>query len=130
MTPPKRVQRSRNTPWREHNPHAVIVDRTSKWGNPFQVVEVEHKYALVDFRGVTLAIYERKLDAQAMAVDMFRAHLTTGYANQQRQALGYSKNDVRKELSGHDLVCWCAIDEPCHADVLIDVANDTSRKPK
>jgi len=27
------------------------------------------------------------------------------------------------ELRGHDLVCWCAPGEPCHADVLLEVAN-------
>lgn len=30
---------------------------------------------------------------------------------------------ARQELAGRDLVCWCA-PEPCHADVLLEVAND------
>lgn len=30
---------------------------------------------------------------------------------------------AREELAGRDLVCWCA-PEPCHADVLLEVAND------
>lgn len=39
-------------------------------------------------------------------------------------------NDGRldvSELAGRDLVCWCA-PEPCHADVLLEKANET-RKP-
>jgi Domain of unknown function (DUF4326) len=27
------------------------------------------------------------------------------------------------ELSGHDLMCWCPLDQPCHADVLLELAN-------
>lgn len=26
-------------------------------------------------------------------------------------------------LRGKNLACWCALDRPCHADVLLDVAN-------
>ncbi|GAA5085731.1 hypothetical protein HNP84_010207 [Thermocatellispora tengchongensis] len=29
---------------------------------------------------------------------------------------------ARRELAGHDLACWCRPDQPCHADVLLDVA--------
>jgi Domain of unknown function (DUF4326) len=29
---------------------------------------------------------------------------------------------VRRELRGHDLVCWCA-PHACHADVLLALAN-------
>ena len=30
---------------------------------------------------------------------------------------------ARQELRGHDLVCWCPPDEPCHADVWLELAN-------
>lgn len=30
------------------------------------------------------------------------------------------------ELRGHDLACWCPVDEPCHADVLLELANRAS----
>ena len=30
---------------------------------------------------------------------------------------------VRHELAGHDLACWCPLDSPCHADVLLELAN-------
>lgn len=32
-----RIQITRNKPWRADNPDAVIVDRTTKWGNPFKI---------------------------------------------------------------------------------------------
>ncbi|MGC7247308.1 DUF4326 domain-containing protein, partial [Mycobacteroides abscessus] len=30
---------------------------------------------------------------------------------------------IRRELRGHDLACWCPLDQPCHADVLLEIAN-------
>jgi Domain of unknown function (DUF4326) len=27
---------------------------------------------------------------------------------------------ARAELAGRDLACWCPLDRPCHADILID----------
>jgi hypothetical protein len=32
-------------------------------------------------------------------------------------------DDIRSELRGRDLVCWCPPDQPCHADVLLEIAN-------
>ncbi len=32
------------------------------------------------------------------------------------------KLDLR-ELRGKDLACWCRLDQPCHADVLLELAN-------
>lgn len=28
-----------------------------------------------------------------------------------------------QELRGHDLACWCRLDQPCHAEVLLELAN-------
>lgn len=30
---------------------------------------------------------------------------------------------ARKQLRGHDLACWCPLNAPCHADVLLEIAN-------
>ena len=30
---------------------------------------------------------------------------------------------VQSELRGRDLACWCPLDQPCHADVLLELAN-------
>ncbi|MBB4212343.1 uncharacterized protein DUF4326 [Rhodothalassium salexigens DSM 2132] len=30
---------------------------------------------------------------------------------------------ARRDLRGRDLVCWCPLDQPCHADVLLALAN-------
>jgi len=31
---------------------------------------------------------------------------------------------ARNELAGKDLACWCPLDQPCHADVLLELANE------
>jgi hypothetical protein len=35
-----------------------------------------------------------------------------------------SLDEIRAELAGRDLACWCPLDQPCHADVLLELAND------
>lgn len=30
---------------------------------------------------------------------------------------------IRERLAGHDLACWCPLDDACHADVLLELAN-------
>ena len=37
--------------------------------------------------------------------------------------LAVSVEDARTELRGRDLACYCPLDRPCHADVLLAVAN-------
>ena len=51
------------------------------------------------------------------AVEVYRDRLVAGL-------LDVSVEDVRRELRGRVLVCWCPLGRPCHADVLIDVANE------
>ena len=34
-----------------------------------------------------------------------------------------SKETIIAALRGKDLGCWCKIGEPCHADVLLEIAN-------
>ena len=36
---------------------------------------------------------------------------------------GWTPYPPLSELRGRDLVCWCPLDQPCHADVLLEVAN-------
>lgn len=47
-------------------------------------------------------------DAQS-ATEAFRANLPLSMA--------------LSELRGKDLACWCPLDAPCHADVLLELAN-------
>lgn len=37
--------------------------------------------------------------------------------------LKVTAEDIRRELAGKDLACWCPLGQPCHADVLLEIAN-------
>lgn len=52
----------------------------------------------------------------ARAVECFRRALRMGM-------LRVMTYDVRHELRGKDLACWCKPGAPCHADVLLEIAN-------
>lgn len=107
MSAPKRVQMSRQKPWRAENPGAVIVARPSTWGNPFKVGGV----AMIesDWRDTRITI-EYTVTA-ALAVELYR------------QRFVHDAREIRAALAGRDLACWCPLDQPCHADVLLELAN-------
>ena len=124
-TEPKRIQLRRTKGWRKPE-GAIVVSRPSKWGNPFKVADcIEAGFAMVES------------DARRVCVDAFRDWL-----NGDRWADGSGREaDARHaaylaalpELIGHDLACWCPLDQPCHADVLIDfaarAATEGNKKP-
>jgi hypothetical protein len=56
---------------------------------------------------------------RAEAVRRYRTDLLAG-------RLPVTVDDVRRELRGRDLACYCALGEPCHGDVLLEIANESS----
>lgn len=34
---------------------------------------------------------------------------------------------IKKKLKGKNLCCWCPLDQPCHADVLLKIANSNAK---
>jgi hypothetical protein len=96
---PVRVWRRRVPGWRM--PAGTrYVGRGSHWGNPHPVNE-----ACEACGGV--------LHSPVQAVVLFREHLA-----QHPELLARVG-----ELAGQNLACWCKPTQPCHADVLIDLAN-------
>lgn len=93
---PRRIQLRRTAGWRKPE-DAVVVSRPSRWGNP-------HPFA------------KPTREERARVVELYRRDLAAG-------RLAFTADDVRRELAGHDLCCWCPLDGPCHADVLLEVAN-------
>jgi len=93
---------NRRTFGKEQPANAVYVGRPSKWGNPFSHLSgTQAKY---------------KVESRSEAVEQYRRWLMySNEAEELRQSI--------YELSGKDLVCWCAPQE-CHADVLLELANE------
>ena len=51
------------------------------------------------------------------------APITILPAGRSTRTVGPTLAEIRRELSGRDLACWCPVDQPCHADVLLELAN-------
>lgn len=90
---PRRIQRRRTAGWRMPE-GTVYVGRPTRWANPHRA--------------------DPTPDSRAAAVAHYRAWL----ADQPGLIAA-----ARRELVGRDLACWCPIGQPCHADVLLAIAN-------
>lgn len=118
MSTPKRIQRKRTKGWRMPE-GAVYVGRPSRWGNCFSLSGDEPHVDIVGPDGwFTPWYFPTRRAATEHAVKAFRWHLEN-----RPNVTGFAAEDVRRELAGRDLACWCPLDQPCHADVLLEIAN-------
>ncbi len=81
-----------SNPYQRNPPNGKRVTRPYRWGNPFRI-------------GIEAS------DA-AEAVAMFRDHL-----HRHPELV----EEARRKLAGFDLGCFCPLDQPCHADVWLEV---------
>lgn len=100
---PRRIQRKRTRGWKMP-PNTVYVGRPTKWGNPLDVNLVV---------GRTLAD----------VMQFYREYITEAIRNYNPSCTQQYRGLNIKELRGKDLACWCPLDRPCHADVLLELAN-------
>jgi Domain of unknown function (DUF4326) len=111
---PVRVQRKRTKGW-EMPQNTVYVGRPSGWGNPFRAKDAEN------------AGYR---DGNKMAAWAYGEWLrgSADFANYEPGLRSIIKN-LLPELRGKNLACWCPLVDkdgkpvPCHADVLLELAN-------
>lgn len=108
---PKRIQRKRSKGWRMPE-GAVYVGRPTKWGNPFVVSE-----------RTSCESCGQEIDGAYTAEQSMAAY--RHYLNHPQNLHGWMMptREMIRTLRGKDLVCWCALDQPCHADVLLEIAN-------
>lgn len=118
---PKRIQRKRTKGWRMPE-GAIYVGRPTKWGNPYRWNE----YATMtqpDEDGDRYRVPEAR--RRTYAVIDFKAAMDPDYGFGIGQYPDHET--IRRELAGRDLACWCPLDQPCHADVLLELANEAQR---
>ena len=111
MITPVRIQRKRTKGWRMPE-NTLYVGRPTKWGNPFHghwdVPAEMFRVLLKETSGIALTQAERLRIAQERKT--------------------YKLPDV-SEIRGKNLACWCPLTDkdgnhvPCHADVLLELAN-------
>lgn len=115
---PQRIQRKRTKGWKMPA-NAVYVGRPTVFGNPVVVNErCTAKEAVRAYRGL-LTASQTKVAATMVYEDGSRAIMA---------GLGMIvwREKVKRllpTLRGKDLACWCPLDQPCHADVLLRLAN-------
>lgn len=98
MTAPQRIQRKRTKGFKMP-PNTVSVTRPGKWGNPYRGPNFTAAEAVAAFRHAMEAIDT----TPNLSWLRLRGHLS--------------------QLRGKNLACWCPIDQPCHATVLLELAN-------
>ena len=94
---PIRIVRTRTRGWRMP-PNTVYVGRPGRYGNPCRTGWCPN---CGDEHTATDAVAEfRALCNEPEIIDR-----------------------IRRELRGKNLACWCPMGKPCHADVLLQIAN-------
>ncbi|WP_108397598.1 DUF4326 domain-containing protein [Devosia submarina] len=103
MSKPLRVQLSRRKGWRMPE-NTVSVGRPGMWGNPFAVGAPGPLGRTAHDRGGAVGFFRQMMeDPELLAAAGYPADLSP--------------------LRGKNLACWCSLDGPCHADVLLELAN-------
>lgn len=92
----KRIQRKRTRGWRMPST-AKYIGRPTKWGNPYKIGEL----GLLT-REAVLNAYEKWV----------------------RQTIHEEDSHFLDPLKGKDLVCFCSLDQSCHADVILKILNE------
>lgn len=111
MGKPVRIQRKRVKGW-VSPPNTVYVGRPGKYGNPYEVDMVAGSGWGV-FRhksNSAMVVFGIKEQALGHCLILYRQHLI-------------ATNLDFGVLRGKNLSCFCKEGEPCHADVLLELAN-------
>jgi hypothetical protein len=117
-TAPVRIQRRRAKGWKMP-PNTVYVGRGTEFGNPFTLDEARefHEFMPPD-NGDT---------PRETAIRWFSEWLAGVPVDIEDRPPSIDRIAL---LRGRNLACWCALDQPCHADVLLEIANaDPARSP-
>lgn len=109
---PERIQLSRKKGWRLPL-ETVVVSRPSVFGNPFKWQVARE----AGYQGT-------ELELRAFSVQVFREWVTNNNFHGHGQEKQLEELLKRlPELRGKNLACWCPHGRPCHADVLMELAN-------
>lgn len=134
---PKRIQRKRTPGWRMP-PNTVYVGRGSLLGNPFIVGSQCGIFDGKDGRPLGLRD-QAEILIPALTLDQcihFYREMIDGHIMPEMFPFGHNWIEdfrkranwqpqpyIRSNLRRRNLACWCPLDQPCHADVLLEIAN-------
>ena len=126
---PERVQLSRRKGWRMPG-NTVYVGRPSLWGNPWSIKDATEvrNIPTEQARAWCVVQYQQELTHWGLLSD-YGLHASDGRFDALTAAIDMlhlrNMGEVAaKMLRGKNLACWCPLDQPCHADVLLRIANE------
>lgn len=138
----------------------MCVGRPTRWGNPFvyrakvgglvryrpetpdefefegrvSADGMRHPYFAPDG---TVTDYYVRWATRAEVVELYRRTLfepdrgmIDAYPSKGGRFARVTVEEIRAELAGKDLLCWCDEDQPCHADLLLAIANEEIPMPQ
>lgn len=110
---PHRIQLKRAKGWRKP-PGAVSVARPGPWGNPFKV-------GIHGSAAECVAAYAKLIGADGAGTLIDNTGGRPAFEDRLRVQQHVRANIG--SLRGKNLACWCPLDQPCHADALLEAAN-------
>lgn len=137
---PHRIQRQRTRGWRMPD-GAAYVGRPTPFGNPFRIdrwgdISGWLGWYVVDpclSPNATPEYLATQAEARARAVQLYREWAAGRYEpwngqghisiDRAHYVPGWVREQAPVRLAGRDLACWCPLGKPCHADVLLALAN-------
>lgn len=144
MSAPGRIQLIRTKGWRLQDASrelngltAVKVDRATLYGNPCVCSWPFGCPHSEKFEREAWAYEDGTISPLRCCVAVYRHYVETGLKGEPTStgrfwfaAEGLAGYPHRKKLiaalpklRGKNLACWCPLDQPCHADVLLELAN-------
>jgi Domain of unknown function (DUF4326) len=117
---PERIQLSRAKGWKMP-PNTVKVARPSRWGNPYPVTVFGLELALKLFDNTMHGFWSPGLfdDEPDVLIDLAYVLHCAFRKRHSHQCLAHA----RSELCGLNLACFCRLEQRCHADILLSLAN-------
>jgi hypothetical protein len=121
MSAPRRIQLRRTKGW--HLPtNARAVTRPHYFGNLYRIGDVYLVSDALPFPMPTARSWEGETGTPGLTA-VRCADAATAVAWYRAWAPLALEPEKVALLRGLDLACWCALDVPCHADVLLEIAN-------
>lgn len=115
---PIRIQLSRTKGWKMPA-NTVKVDRSTIFGNPFHWAEFY--FPGINTREDECAEAVRRFRASVIGFDSNGCHCRP--VAHPDSKIGQIISQAPIQLRGKNLACWCKPGSPCHADVLLEIAN-------
>ena len=125
---PERIQQRRTKGWRMP-PNTVSVARPHRWGNPFPVAEFGLNTSLRLFANTVRGTWNPgALDPNHPDEVWDSAY--EKHTEWLKRLGGHPLELIRVELGGRNLACFCHLDQPCHADIELVLANPITATPE